>query len=218
MQRLGLKLKHLKGELKVWNKVVFGDIHNQVRSAVNKLDEIQANINVDGYSDHLFNQEKLAKLELERALNMEEAFWQEKSRVKWHCEGDRNTAFFHRTAQIKQSCKNISSIRVDDVILNEPDHIASHVVNHFTTLFSDNNNNVHDNGLIEEVIPSIVSEEINNLLTMIPSRLEIENAVFSMNKEGAPGPAALEPFSFKLTGRLFKMMSLMQFWSFLTPI
>jgi hypothetical protein len=77
---------------------------------------------------------------------------------------------------------------------------------------------VQDNGLIEEVSPSIVTDEINNLLTMIPSRLKIENAVFSLNKDGAPDLMALEPFLIKHIGKLSKMMSLMMYWSSLIPI
>jgi hypothetical protein len=84
----------LKDELKIWNKNIFGNIHNQVSNAVNKLNDIQQRIQVDGYTDSLFSQENLAKTELETVLNMEEAYWHEKARVKWHCDGDRNTAFF----------------------------------------------------------------------------------------------------------------------------
>lgn len=46
---------------------------------------------------------------------------------------------------------------------------------------------MHDNGLIEEVIPSLVNGTTNHLLTHIPSIEEIKNAVFSMSRDGAPG-------------------------------
>jgi N-acetyl-beta-hexosaminidase len=47
------------------------------------------------------NKENLAKISLEKALDVEEMFWQEKARVNWHCHGDRNAAFFHRVTKIK---------------------------------------------------------------------------------------------------------------------
>ncbi|MCH97378.1 RNA-directed DNA polymerase (Reverse transcriptase), partial [Trifolium medium] len=115
----------------------------------------------------------------------------------------RNTAFFHRTAKIKQAYKKISAIRVNDLVLTDPDQIASHVVNHFQTLFSDNNN-IFDNGLIEEVIHSIVTDNVNNLLTMMPSVAEIHNAVFSMNKNGAPGPDGFGAFFFQTYWEIIK--------------
>jgi hypothetical protein len=166
MQILSIKLKILKDELKIWNENIFGNIQNQVSNDVNKLNDIQHRIQVDGYTDSLFSQENLAKTELETVLNMEEAYWHEKARVKWHCEGDRNTAFFHRTSKIKQAYKKISSIRVDDVVITDPSLISNHVVNHFQTLFS-SDNAVIDNGLIEEVIPALITDDINNMLTLL---------------------------------------------------
>jgi len=47
---------------------------------------------------------------------------------------------------------------------------------------------LQDNSLIEETIPNLVTDNINSMLTMLPSMEEIHNAVFNMNKEGAPGP------------------------------
>jgi len=95
MQILSQKLKILKGELKTWNKNVFGNIHINVKNSVQKLDAIQEDINISGYNDTLMKQEQDAKIELEAALNMEEAYWCEKARIKWHSNGDRNTAYFH---------------------------------------------------------------------------------------------------------------------------
>jgi hypothetical protein len=42
--------------------------------------------------------------------------------------------------------------------------------------------------LAEEVIPSLVTDEINVVLTMLPSHDEINAAVFALNKDSAPGP------------------------------
>jgi hypothetical protein len=64
----------LKGELKNWNRNAFGNIQNQVANSVAKLDNIQHKINLDECYDYLFQQEKLAQIELENILNMEEVF------------------------------------------------------------------------------------------------------------------------------------------------
>jgi len=112
-------------------------------------------------------------------------FWSEKARIKWHSDGDRNTAYFHRSAKIKQAYKKISTLRVDDTLITDQEQIAEHVISHFTNLFS-NENVVNDNGIIEEVIPPLVTENINRLLTMLPSCDEIHNAMFAMNKDSAP--------------------------------
>jgi hypothetical protein len=45
-----------------------------VANSVAKLDNIQHKINLDECYDYLFQQEKLAQIELENILNMEEVF------------------------------------------------------------------------------------------------------------------------------------------------
>ncbi|MCH90331.1 RNA-directed DNA polymerase (Reverse transcriptase), partial [Trifolium medium] len=135
---------------------------------------------------------------------MEEAFWKEKANVKWHSEGDKNTAFFHKTAKIKQAYKKISTLRVNDMVLTDQDLISHHVVSHFQALFSGSNAAV-DNGLVEEVIPNLLNDGINNLLTILPSELEIKNAVFSMNKDEAPGPDGFGAFFFQTYWDIIKI-------------
>ena len=90
---------------------------NEVKNVVHKLDLIQHEFFLNGYNDTLMQQEKSAKIDLDKVLSMEEAFWKEKARIDWHAEGDRNTAFFHRTAKIKQTYKKINSLRINDTIL-----------------------------------------------------------------------------------------------------
>jgi hypothetical protein len=72
-------------------------------------------------------------------------------------------------------------------VINEPSQIAEHVVNHFQNLFC-TNSFVQDQILVEEVIPKLVDDNVNNLLTILPSKDEIKHAVFDLNKDGAPGP------------------------------
>jgi hypothetical protein len=131
---LGQKLKTLKEQLKTWNKVNFGNINANVKAATDRVDEIQMMIDINGASDALLDQEKLAQINLENVLHMEELFWSEKSKVKWHLEGDRNTAYFHRIAKIKNTTNHISSLMNGDVALNSTDEISAHVVDHFSSL------------------------------------------------------------------------------------
>jgi len=50
---------------------------------------------------------------------------------------------------------------------------------------------------VQEVIPNLVDENVNTLLTMLPSHLEIKNAVFDLNTEGAPGPDGFGAYFFQ---------------------
>ncbi|KAK2410795.1 hypothetical protein QL285_046137 [Trifolium repens] len=86
-----------------------------------------------------------------------------------------------------------------DIALNSTDEISAHVVDHFSSLFSQTSNFV-DNGLVEEVIPNLITDRINHMLTVLPSYDEIKSAVFSLNNDSAPGPDGFGACFFKLTG------------------
>lgn len=94
MQIMSQKLKTVKGDLKIWNKLVFGDVNLKVDQCLEDLDTIQMQLASDGYSDDLHNKEAFAQIDLQQALNYQEQFWKDKSRLNWHLYGDRNTSFF----------------------------------------------------------------------------------------------------------------------------
>lgn len=71
---LNQKLKNLKEALKVWNKNTFGNVHSQVNTTYKELDDIQVKIDNIGCTDILMDQEKIAQVNLENALNIEEIF------------------------------------------------------------------------------------------------------------------------------------------------
>jgi len=184
---LSTKLKNLKAKLKIWNKEVFGNIHESVSTAEANLNHIQSQINLNGHSDPLLNLEKAAHIQLEEALKKQNIFWQEKARVNWHLDGDRNTKFYHTITKIKNKTKLISSIINDNEIIFEPSQIADHIVSYYKCLFS-TNSFLQDSLLVEEVILELVDNQTNMLLTKLPTSEEIKHAVFDMKKEGAPGP------------------------------
>lgn len=78
------KLKAVKTEPKTWNKLVFGDINQKVDSAMFPLESIQKRISYEGWTDELNGQEITLQTELQQAMNVQEMFWKEKSKVKWH--------------------------------------------------------------------------------------------------------------------------------------
>ncbi|KAF1898180.1 hypothetical protein Lal_00032945 [Lupinus albus] len=101
--------------------------------------------------------------------------------------GDRNTSFFNKVTKIRQASKALSTLRDGDNILSTQEEIAQHVLAYFTDLYV-SPNDACPNHLIQLVIPSLVSNEDNTMLTKHPTIEEIKNVVFDMNGEGVPGP------------------------------
>ncbi|KAK2416760.1 hypothetical protein QL285_039127 [Trifolium repens] len=82
----------------------------------------------------------------------------------------------------------MSSLRVEETLVTDHQMIADHVVDYYQNLFCSNMGILQDDALINDVIPSIINDSINAMLTMIPSPSEIKNAVFELNKDSALGP------------------------------
>ncbi|XP_019435225.1 PREDICTED: uncharacterized protein LOC109341721 [Lupinus angustifolius] len=184
---LASKLKGLKNILKVWNKEVFGNIHIRVKEAFKNLEDLQLRITNEGQSDTLMTQEDQAQKNLLGALISEEEFWKEKSRLNWKIRGDRNTAFFHNIAKIRYATKSMCILRQGEETLLHRQEIDNHVLSYFTNLYASENVTQPSN-LIDYVIPKLVTQEDNNMLSRIPLDDEIRDAVFAMNGEGAPSP------------------------------
>ncbi|KAF1862759.1 hypothetical protein Lal_00040024 [Lupinus albus] len=197
---LSQKLKLLKKELKTWNSLVFGNIHERVKIALASVDSIQGVINILGHDEELLLQESLAQSELLQALEVGENFWKEKARMNWQVDEDRNTSFFHKVTKIRQAYKALSTIRDGDNILTSQAEIAQHTLAYFTQLYAS-----HNNGslsfLIQEVILALVSEEDNCMLSKLPYVEEIKIVVFDMSGDGAP---ELDGFGEKRKKRAFQ--------------
>ncbi|XP_019435508.1 PREDICTED: uncharacterized protein LOC109342010 [Lupinus angustifolius] len=184
---LSQKLRHLKRDLKSWNINVFGNVHLKVNNAKACVETIRNCINILGPSSELLDQEDKAQKDLLDALMIEEIFWKEKARVKWFTQGDRNTSFFHKVTKIRHATKSISRLQSNDNILTNQDDIDNHIIGYYKDFFA-SPNDTHPNNLIQAVIPSLVNQEKNSMLTEIPSNEEIKKAVFDLNGEGAPSP------------------------------
>jgi hypothetical protein len=81
-------------------------------------------------------------------------------------------------------------------VLTDQNQLSEHVVNFYKNLFS-TNIVLQESLLAEEVIPSLVTEDINAILTMLPSHSEIKAVVFALNKDSAPGLDGFGAFSYQ---------------------
>ncbi|XP_019435871.1 PREDICTED: uncharacterized protein LOC109342316 [Lupinus angustifolius] len=186
MFMLSQKLKNLKVCLRSWNKEVFWNIHLRLKMALEEIDSIQQRRSLVDNDQGLMDEESLAQQELLMALRIEEEFWREKARVNWHTSGDRNTTYFHKLAKIRQVTNSLTLLTDGENNIWDPVKIANHAVSYLKTLYASKNQS-QPNELIQLVIPNMVTDSDNCMLTKIPSHNEIKAAVFAMKGEGAPG-------------------------------
>lgn len=75
---------------------------------------------------------------------------------------------------------------MDQTILNDQASIATHVVQHFEKTFT-RDHHIMDSGLVERVIPNMVTNEENSTLLVIPTREEIHATVMAIDSFSTPG-------------------------------
>ncbi|XP_019432112.1 PREDICTED: uncharacterized protein LOC109339158 [Lupinus angustifolius] len=199
MYVLSKKLKGLKAIRKLWNKEVFGNIHLKVKDALSSVELIQQKITIKGQNDILLTQEEQAQKDLMIALHSEEEFWREKSRLNWQIIGDRNISYFHKIAKIRYATKSMCMLRNCETTLLAKQDIKNHVLDYFANLYA-SENETHPSNIINSVIPHLVFEEDNAMLSTIPLKDEIKATVFVMNGRVPLALMGLEGVSFRNFG------------------
>ena len=95
---LTCKLKALKGDLKHWNKHVFGDESFRKKCLLAKLLDLDLREGMQSLS--LADSARRVEItaDIEYLAPLEDISWRQKSKALYLKEGDNNTRFFHRLA------------------------------------------------------------------------------------------------------------------------
>ncbi|XP_026454411.1 uncharacterized protein LOC113355700 [Papaver somniferum] len=110
-----------------------------------------------------------------------------KSRAKWIKDGSANTAYFHARMKIRQARNTISELEdANGNIISDQSQIADTLVKHFQQKFEAQDVDVSEELL--DVIPSVITDEDQEMLDSIPTTEEIKKIVFEMDSDSAPSP------------------------------
>jgi hypothetical protein len=103
-------LKHLQGKLSTWGAEEFGCLAKTVRKLRQRLNSLRTRSVGRGPTA----EEQAVVKKLRRALHQEEVWIQQRSRVTWLREGDRNTSFFHARVAQRKRINKIDLLECDD--------------------------------------------------------------------------------------------------------
>ncbi|XP_042056302.1 uncharacterized protein LOC121800876 [Salvia splendens] len=183
MINVQLKLSRLKRSLKIWNRVVFGNIFERLKKV--KWKEASERYEQNPSPD-MQGEMNRATVKFLLRLKMEEDFWGQKAALKWVAEGERNTRFFQGWVKQKRTKSRIHMIEEGDQVLTDEMDIRNSAERFFKGLLTD------DVGLLDEPdleILSVLPPQVNmELLEKAPSVEVIKQTVFSINAESAAGP------------------------------
>ncbi|KAL9661984.1 hypothetical protein QQ045_026812 [Rhodiola kirilowii] len=179
-----LKLKRLRKVLRKWNWETFGDVNLKVRHLNRRVEQMEKDMQT-GNGEVPKGKLTEIKDELASFLRYQYAILEDKAKINWLVEGDRNSNLFH--ASIKARCThNKLKLEMDDGSFSEePDIIGNNAVNYFKDLFGTFPSNYEPGG-VRSILPT-VSEEQNISLTRIPDEEELRHmdgpqALYSENE------------------------------------
>lgn len=169
----------------VAQEFIYGDIFQAVWQAEQDVIAAESALDADDSEVARTNLHH-ARAVLRHKLSIEEQFWQQKSRVKWLQDGDRNTKYFHSIVAERRAKAVIHRIKSSSgVWLTSEADISQEAVDFFQGLFSAESGFTPSSLL--EVISRVVTHEENAFLEDIPSLDEVKQVVFSMDGESAAG-------------------------------
>jgi hypothetical protein len=126
------KLNHLHSNLHVWDHVVLKKPKKQLRQAQRELERVMC----APMSDE--NEERRTELakRIEKLLEQEEIYWQQRSRANWLKNGDKNTSYFHNYANARKKKNFISRLKNDDGGWVEGSDLNPLIFEYFSNLFT----------------------------------------------------------------------------------
>ena len=175
------KLNDVRRGIIEWSK----DQQEQSNLSIKRNQEtLEAALSCDTPDQNLIDE---IKASLRIAYLAEEQFWQQRSRIQWLKQGDRNTGFFHAATRTRRAINSIPVLEdAQGGAVYEEQDITRVISNYFTQIFTTNGNDSFSQ--IQGLLRKKVSPDMNRMLTAIPSDSEIREAVMSINGNKAPGP------------------------------
>ncbi|KAJ0433549.1 putative Endonuclease/exonuclease/phosphatase superfamily [Helianthus annuus] len=192
------KLLALKSPLR---RLLFiqGNLHNRVKEARLKLDDIQKAIDVNPTDIDLRETESRCIQEFNSLSYDEECFLKQKAKAEWLAAGDSNTKFFHNCVKMRNASNKIHSIQ--DVHGNwfQGNDVFGALVSHYSAFLGTQDQVVKlvNDDLFSNVLDSNVASSMIRQVT----REEVKSAIFSIGENKAPGPDGYTSAFFKTLGR-----------------
>ena len=125
------------------------------------------------------------KAKFENVLLLEEIKWKQTSRAPWLWEGDKNTKFFHKVANLSHRFNSIDHLVVNGIVNTNQSEIGEGLVSFYQGLFSDD---VVRKPLLDGLDFSSIDETDRDILDRHFTEDEVWGVVWHMSGEKAPVP------------------------------
>ncbi|XVF06594.1 hypothetical protein REPUB_Repub06bG0062400 [Reevesia pubescens] len=130
------QLKDLKEVIKDWQSKNGLSNFERIRILEGEIELLEGRWHLGGTG--VMSRDTIVKKrgELWSMYRVEESSWQQKSRINWLRECDRNTKFFHLSASIRRRINSIDSLRLGSRTFEKPEELKEAITGHFEHHFN----------------------------------------------------------------------------------
>uniref|UniRef100_A0A803QI18 DUF4283 domain-containing protein n=1 Tax=Cannabis sativa TaxID=3483 RepID=A0A803QI18_CANSA len=189
MFRIVHKLRRFKTVLKQINRTDFSKIQKAETAARTQLAEIQGDLNQNPGNEDLMMQEQMVREKYAEISKAYASFMTQKAKINWAKFGDDNSHLFHASLKLRRIQNKIFSTKDEyGNWCDSPDKVQSAFLEYYQRLLGSKI------PVRRKVFQSIVDlgPKINDchreILLAEYTAKEVESAMFSIDKDKAPGP------------------------------
>ncbi|KAH1045710.1 hypothetical protein J1N35_036494 [Gossypium stocksii] len=166
------KLEHTRIGLQRWAKNIKGKRGKRLKRLQERLTVLDEKDRDDDTIVEIID----VKLELNWEMEKKEMYWEQRARLNWLRQGDKNIAFFHNHASQRRRMNMVRGLEDNDGIFKTEDDEMGHILrNYFMQLFE--SSGVGDTNYLLSGVSQNITKCMNQLLTADYKEQEVTNAI-----------------------------------------
>ncbi|GJT47181.1 RNA-directed DNA polymerase, eukaryota, reverse transcriptase zinc-binding domain protein [Tanacetum coccineum] len=195
------KLKSLKAKIKNWLRDTKSNERRHKEEMIDALKHLDVKIDSNNATDEDRDSRVKILNDIDKLDRLDSLDLQQKSRIKWDIEGDKNSKFFHGIVNQRRRSNSIHGVMNDCLWTTDPIQVKDTFLNFFKEKFE-----LHDSNCDFPSAPSVSTLNENDHLLLEKEVImeEIKFAVCNCGNNKAPGP---DGFTFGFIKRYWEIFS-----------